>query len=239
MKLVYFASSVVYFGTIAAGYIIAKDHIDLLQNEIQVKKSMYEQYIEENVTKQQAERTQFIKFVSTAMALAAPKSSEAKNAYLGSQIVRVGMESFDNQEERETWVAILANESRFNPKAKSPVGAIGIGQVMPKSAKWYAEKCNLPSDFSDEDLYLTEINLTISACAFKEMLKNVNNSKILALISYNAGQYSKDLKKIEQMANINQETANYVAKITRFLEKVRDKNPIKLEQKTPISNMGK
>lgn len=182
--------------------------------------------------KEQNEKTQFIEFVSTAIALAAPKSSESKNAYLGSQIVRVGLDSFSDKEERETWVAILANESRFNPKAKSPVGAIGIGQIMPKSAKWYAEKCNLPTDFTDEDLYLVEINLTISACAFKEMLKNVNNSKILALISYNAGQFSKDLKRVEQMANINQETANYVTKITRFLEKVRDNPAIKLDAKT-------
>lgn len=234
MKLAVGIISAAYVASISYVYVATQNHINQVEKQFQLKESS----LIESANKQQQEKTDFIKFVSTAMALAAPKSSEAKNAYLGSQIVRVGMEAFDNQEERETWVAILANESRFNPKAKSPVGAIGIGQVMPKSAKWYAERCNLPNDFSDEDLYLTEINLTISACAFKEMLKNVNNSKILALISYNAGQFSKDLKRIEQMANINQETANYVAKITRFLEKVREK-PIKLEPKTPINSMGK
>jgi soluble lytic murein transglycosylase-like protein len=183
----------------------------------------------ELLDRQNSKQKEFIKFVSNAMAIAAPKHSEAKNAYLGSQIVRIGMDSFESRDERETWVAILANESRFNPKAKSPVGAIGIGQIMPKSAKWYAEKCGLPSDFSDEDLYLTEINLTISACAFKEMLKNVNGSKTLALISYNAGQFSKDLKRVEQMTNINTETANYVTKISRFLEKVKDAKTLKLD----------
>lgn len=233
MKLAVGVISAAYVASMSYVYISTENHVDKIKKQFELK----EFSITENANKQQKEKSDFIKFVSAAMALAAPKSSQAKNAYIGSQIVRVGMEAFDNQEEREVWVAILANESRFNPKAKSTVGAIGIGQVMPKSAKWYAEKCGLPSDFSDEDLYLTEINLTISACAFKEMLKNVNNSKILALISYNAGQFSKDLKRIEQMANINQETANYVAKITRFLEKVREK-PIKLEQKTPINNMG-
>jgi soluble lytic murein transglycosylase-like protein len=186
----------------------------------------------ELLDRQNNEQKEFIRFVSNAMAIAAPKHSEAKNAYLGSQIVRIGMDSFDSRDERETWVAILANESRFNPKAKSPVGAIGIGQIMPKSAKWYAEKCGLPSDFNDEDLYLTEINLTISACAFKEMLKNVNGSKTLALISYNAGQFSKDLKRVEQMTNINTETAKYVTKISRFLEKVKDTKPLKLDAKS-------
>jgi len=185
----------------------------------------------ELLDRQSSEQKEFIRFVSNAMAIAAPKNSEAKNAYLGSQIVRVGMDSFESRDERETWVAILANESRFNHKAKSPVGAIGIGQIMPKSAKWYAEKCGLPNDFTDEDLYMTEINLAISACAFKEMLKNVNGSKTLALISYNAGQFSKDLKRVEQMANINNETANYVTKISRFLEKVKDAKPLKLDAK--------
>jgi soluble lytic murein transglycosylase-like protein len=64
------------------------------------------------------------------------------------------------------------------------------------------------------------------------MLKNVNGSKTLALISYNAGQFSKDLKRVEQMTNINTETANYVTKISRFLEKVKDTKPLKLDAKS-------
>ena len=94
MKLVVGAISAAYVASMSYVYVSTENHVDKIKKQYELK----EFSITENTDKQQNEKSDFIKFVSTAMALAAPKSSEAKNAYIGSQIVRIGMEAFDNQE---------------------------------------------------------------------------------------------------------------------------------------------
>jgi hypothetical protein len=149
--------------------------------------------------------------------------SDLQTANIVSILSKVAMAEFSNFEQRELWIAVIANESKFNPKAKSHAGAIGIGQVMPGSAKWYGEKCGI-EDVEEGDLYDIRINALVSACIFREILKSVDGSPSLSLVAYNAGQFSKDVKNIDKLTSINTESANYVAKITRFLEKTRAVN---------------
>lgn len=155
--------------------------------------------------------------------IANAKLSEMQKASLVSILSRVAMMEFYNFEQRELWIAVLANESRFNPQAKSPVGALGIGQVMPGSAVWYGKRCGM-ENITPTDLMDTQINAMISACIFKVILKSVGGSPSLSLVAYNAGQFSKDINNIDKLTSINNESANYVAKITRFLEKTRAVN---------------
>lgn len=156
-----------------------------------------------------------------SIVISGARLSDLQMSTMVSVLTRVAMTELDNFEQRELWIAIIANESRFNARAKSPAGAIGLGQVMPRSANWYGEKCGI-TGVTENDLYDIRINALVSACVYRELLKATGGSAVRAMIGYNAGQFSKDHTRIDQFVNINKETANYIAKITRFLEKTRE-----------------
>lgn len=164
--------------------------------------------------------------VVSAIRFSNAKVSESQKASMVAILSRIAMNEFSNFEQRELWLVLLGIESRFNVKAKSPSGALGIGQVMPGSAKWYGEQCGLPA-ISEEDLFDLTINATISACIFNQLLKRTNGSPSMMLLAYNAGEFTKDLARLEKMESINKESASYIAKISRFLEKMRGTNLLK------------
>jgi hypothetical protein len=72
--------------------------------------------------------------------------------------------------------ALLQQESGFNPKARSPVGAIGIGQFMPATAKGMGVNPWDPASAIDG-----------SARYLKNSLKTFGGNEKMALASYNAG----------------------------------------------------
>ena len=98
---------------------------------------------------------------------------------------------------REMLHALIHVESRKNPRAVSPVGARGLGQVMPANTK----RCGLRK--SDE-LWDPIKNLRCSAQILREELETYGGNKVKALQSYNGGprcigrckesiQYSKNV----------------------------------------------
>jgi len=85
------------------------------------------------------------------------------------------------------WVyGLMRQESRFIMNAKSSVGAKGLMQLMPATAKWVAKKINLanfhPSRVTDMDT-----NLTLGTNYMKMVLKSLDNHPVLASAAYNAG----------------------------------------------------
>lgn len=77
-------------------------------------------------------------------------------------------------------------ESGFDPKAVSPVGAIGLMQVMPRTAEWLK--------FNPALLFDPEVNLRCGMYYDRWLLKYWRKEKswvlrrVLMLASYNAGQ---------------------------------------------------
>ncbi|WP_444815038.1 transglycosylase SLT domain-containing protein [Variovorax brevis] len=81
---------------------------------------------------------------------------------------------------------LIRQESRFIMDARSGVGASGLMQVMPATAKWTARKIGM-SDFSPNQINDRETNITIGTNYLKLALDDFDGSMPLAAAAYNAG----------------------------------------------------
>ena len=85
------------------------------------------------------------------------------------------------------WVyGLMRQESRFVMNAKSSVGAKGLMQLMPATAKWVAKKINL-DNFHPARVAEMETNVTLGTHYLKMVLKSLDNHPVLASAAYNAG----------------------------------------------------
>lgn len=81
---------------------------------------------------------------------------------------------------------LIRQESRFIMDARSHVGASGLMQVMPATAKWTAKKIGM-ADFQPHMLNDRDVNLTIGTAYLKLALDDFEGSMPLAAAAYNAG----------------------------------------------------
>ena len=81
---------------------------------------------------------------------------------------------------------LVRQESRFIMDARSHVGASGLMQVMPATARWTAKKIGL-AGFTTDQLNDKETNLAIGTAYLKLALDDFDDSMPLAAAAYNAG----------------------------------------------------
>ena len=81
---------------------------------------------------------------------------------------------------------LIRQESRFIMDARSVVGASGLMQVMPATARWTAKKIGLNS-FTIEQLNDRETNIAIGTGYLKLVLDDFAGSMPMAAAAYNAG----------------------------------------------------
>lgn len=82
--------------------------------------------------------------------------------------------------------ALILQESYYNPKAKSRVGATGLMQLMPPTAKEHASRLRIP--FAISRLENPEVNVRIGTYHLKMLVNMFSGNTYLAVASYNAGQ---------------------------------------------------
>lgn len=88
------------------------------------------------------------------------------------------------------WVfAIARQESAFFTDAISPVGARGLMQLMPSTAKILAKKYDVRFD-GEALLHSPAVNVQLGTVYLKNLKQRMHNNMILATASYNAGPLS-------------------------------------------------
>jgi len=81
---------------------------------------------------------------------------------------------------------LIRQESRFIMDARSHVGASGLMQVMPATAKWTAKKIGL-TDFQPQQITDRDTNIAIGTGYLKLVLDSFGGSMPMAAAAYNAG----------------------------------------------------
>ena len=81
---------------------------------------------------------------------------------------------------------LIRQESRFVTDARSGVGASGLMQVMPATAKWTARKIGL-TGFTPDQISDRDTNIAIGTGYLKLVLDSFEGSMPLAAAAYNAG----------------------------------------------------
>ena len=81
---------------------------------------------------------------------------------------------------------LIRQESRFIMDARSGVGASGLMQVMPATARWTARKIGL-NGFTADQINDRDTNITIGTAYLKLALDDLGGSMAMAAAAYNAG----------------------------------------------------
>lgn len=85
----------------------------------------------------------------------------------------------------ELVLGVIRVESSFNPRARSSVGACGLMQLMPQTARSLARRLGR----EDYDVYDPEFNVQAGTAYLAFLLKMFQGDLHLALAGYNSGPY--------------------------------------------------
>jgi soluble lytic murein transglycosylase len=124
--------------------------------------------------------------------------------------------------------ALIAQESTFDPRIKSPANAVGLMQIVPATGRRMAQAAGLRK-FTPAMLTDPEINLRLGTLYFARLVKQFGGTHY-ALASYNAGEnrivrWKAERPGIDQDEFIDDipfpETQNYVKRILGTAENYR------------------
>src|SRR5262249_824470 len=87
--------------------------------------------------------------------------------------------------EKPLALAITRQESEFDREAKSPSGALGMMQLLPRTAKEVAKRNDM--NFSRDRLFEPNYNMTLGSLYLNRLLNSYDGSYVMAIAAYNAG----------------------------------------------------
>ena len=120
--------------------------------------------------------------------------------------------------------AVIKAESDFDPEAESPVGALGLMQMMPETFDWM--QTHIGGEYDASALLDPEIRIKYG-CALLRVLLNEYDNLATAVCAYNAGMgnvtswlsdpaYSEDGVTLKEIPF--EETRLYVQKVLQYKE---------------------
>ncbi|HTO85557.1 MAG TPA: lytic transglycosylase domain-containing protein [Methylomirabilota bacterium] len=136
--------------------------------------------------------------------------------------------------EKALVLAVIRQESAFDPDAESSAGALGLMQLMPATAKTVATQIGVKYD-KDRLTSDPDYNITLGRSYLDGLISNYNGSYLLAVAGYNAGprhinewidQYrdprDKTVDVVDWVESIPlSETRNYVQRVLENLQVYR------------------
>ncbi len=84
------------------------------------------------------------------------------------------------------FLALVLQESQFNPHVTSWAGAVGLTQVMPETGAWIAQKLDV-QDFEDDLLLRPVVAVRFGTWYLAQALQRFDRSWLAAVAAYNAG----------------------------------------------------
>jgi soluble lytic murein transglycosylase len=82
--------------------------------------------------------------------------------------------------------AVIRQESRFDPRAGSWAGAMGLMQVIPPTGEWVALQLGI-RDFRSEDLFRPALNVRFGTWYLGRQMRDFGGDPLAALAAYNGG----------------------------------------------------
>lgn len=125
--------------------------------------------------------------------------------------------------------AIIREESQYDPRAVSRVGAIGLMQVMPATAQTLLRRQGAP-EVTREELFDQETNIRVGARYLGQLLQQFSGNVVLAVAAYNAGPQAvngwaakHEGKEPDEFVELipYQETRQYVKRVLRSYREYR------------------
>lgn len=110
--------------------------------------------------------------------------------------------------------AVIYAESKFDPRARSRAGAIGLMQLLPDTARGIAQRTG-GKRFVLRDLYDPEINVRYGAWYLRHLLRRYEDVPT-ALAAYHAGLGNVDRWRSRGGGVAFPETRAYVEKVVRM-----------------------
>lgn len=114
--------------------------------------------------------------------------------------------------------AVIKAESDFDKNAKSKSGAIGLMQIIPRTAKWIAEE--LDENFDENNLFKPETNVRYG-CFYLSYLFGKFGDINSVICAYNAGEsvvrgWLDDEGNLDESKITYSETKNYLKRVRKF-----------------------
>ena len=106
-------------------------------------------------------------------------------------------------------VAVIQNESSFNPKMKGSFGEIGLMQIKPSTAAWIAKTHHIKYK-NAASLYDPQTNIRIGAAVFQKLRNQFDAHSRLYLSAYNIGA-----KKVREMVSEKKIPKEYVMSVMK------------------------
>jgi soluble lytic murein transglycosylase len=88
--------------------------------------------------------------------------------------------------------AIIRQESLFQYDALSPAGAVGLMQLMPRTATEVARREKIGKTVRRYDLLKPELNVALGAAYFAHLMSAYEGDYVRAVAAYNAGEKAVD-----------------------------------------------
>jgi soluble lytic murein transglycosylase len=140
-------------------------------------------YYQDSVVNLNRNRVNVSSFVQTAIHRALHKEWKHSSKTISKVILQ---QSRKYQFDPIFLLAVIENESNFNPEAIGSAGEIGLMQLKPETARWIANKYNLPWN-GPESLFDPITNIQIGSAYLSYLREEFKSESQLYIAAYNMG----------------------------------------------------